>query len=361
MPVNHSRREFAKACAWVGTGAVLARMNWPSRSLEHLWNARAEAQEAQGQVLPPEATNGPWRNLRAVKEKKVIDFHTHTYETPVQGTNYKEEGHMHEIDQWKDYTEDLIASMNRYGVAQACITPAFVPEEVVAETSFKAYPARFVRMTSAFTRHTKTEKEVSPTEVAQIYKGQFDQGAKGVGETGYMLGVRGNYTVKDLKPVIDVILQYDVPVLTHTGWGVSGQRVGQNYIGAERWAENFGLLLSTYPDLKVVLGHMGGRLAIPDGYEALRLAYSFDNAYCEMSKSPVAVVTEAVKGLGAERVLFGSDWNRPQGKMYGPLNQHFVFQQWYNLNTIANAEITEDQRDWVLSKSARKLLKLDAT
>ncbi len=157
--------------------------------------------------------------------------------------------------------ERLYRGPNRFDESvwssSACLTPAFVPEEVVAETSFKAHPDRFIRMTSAFTRHTKTEKDVSPTEVAQIYKEQFDQGAKGVGETGYMLGVRGDYTVKDLKPVIDVILQYDVPVLTHTGWGVSGQRVGQNYIGAERWAENFGLLLSTYPDLKVVLGPHG--------------------------------------------------------------------------------------------------------
>jgi hypothetical protein len=35
-----------------------------------------------------------------------------------------------------------------------------------------------------------------------------------------------------------------------------------------------------------------------------------------------------------------------------------VYQHWWNLNTIANADMTEDQRDWVLYKSARKLLKL---
>ena len=121
-----------------------------------------------------------------------------------------------------------------------------------------------------------------------------------------------------------------------------------------------GDLASAYPDMKIIIGHTGGALAMPDGYEALRLAFSFDNTYCEMSKAPVEIVNAAVKGIGAERVLFGSDFNRPEGKTYGPLNQHFVFQQWYNLNTIANCDLTEDERDLILYKNARRLFKLDA-
>jgi len=57
--------------------------------------------------------------------------------------------------------------------------------------------------------------------------------------------------------------------------------------------------------------------------------------------------------------MFGSDWNRPQPKTYGPLNEHYVFQQWYTLNHVAEADITEDERDQILYKTARKLLKLN--
>jgi predicted TIM-barrel fold metal-dependent hydrolase len=79
-----------------------------------------------------------------------------------------------------------------------------------------------------------------------------------------------------------------------------------------------------------------------------------------MSKAQVEIVNAAVKGIGAERVLFGSGFNRPEGKTYGPLNQHFVFQQWYNLDTIANSGLTEDERDLIPYKNARRLFKLDA-
>jgi predicted TIM-barrel fold metal-dependent hydrolase len=103
---------------------------------------------------------------------------------------------------------------------------------------------------------------------------------------------------------------------------------------------------------------MGGQFNHTDGWEAVRLLFSFDNAYCDTSKSRPDIVTEAVKGIGAERVMFGSDWNRPEMKEYGPYFMRSSYQHWHNLNTIANADMTEDQRDWVLYKSARKLLKL---
>jgi predicted TIM-barrel fold metal-dependent hydrolase len=359
-----SRREFLRNTATMGafTG-LLPRDAEPegnrlSASPQNSSEARPDLIKLKSMPPPPEAANGPWRNLRAVKEKKVIDFHTHTYETPVQGTNYKEEAHMHDIDQWSDFTEGLITSMNHHGVALSCLTPAFVTYETVAATSFTTHPDRFVRMTSGLTNETKGAKEVSPEKMAELYRMQFDAGARGIGETGFMLGVRGNYTVKDLKPILDLVREHDAPVLLHTGWGVAGQRPDQHYKAAWRWAEDFGSLFSAYPDVKFVLGHTGGVIETPDAREAIRLAYSFDNTYCEVSKSPASIITAAVKGVGAERVLFGSDWNRVEPQTYGPLQQGYIFQQWYTLNHVAEADITEDERDQLLYKTARTLLKL---
>jgi predicted TIM-barrel fold metal-dependent hydrolase len=119
-----------------------------------------------------------------------------------------------------------------------------------------------------------------------------------------------------------------------------------------------GSLFSAYPQVKFVLGHTGGVIETPDAWEAVRLAYSFDNTYCEVSKSPARIITAAVKGIGAERVLFGSDWNRVEPQTYGPLDEGYIFQQWYTLNHVAEADITEDERDQILYKTARMLLKL---
>lgn len=358
--INHSRRDFLKIGAAAGAAAsMLPEVSKAARPVED--PGRAAAAQARDSNLPPEATNGPWRNLRAVKEKKVFDFHTHTWETPVQGKNYTEEKHMHDIDQWKDYTDQLIASMDKHGVAQAALSPAFVPYETYLQSSYKNYPDRFIKMTSMLTDRTKGRmNQVTVEEATEILKDQIQDGCKGVGEGGFYWGPEGKYTTKDLKPFVDVILEHDLPVLVHSGWAVTGtaSNYGRGYTTAWRWAERFGGLMSTYPGLKFVLGHTGGAIATPDAWEAIRLAYSFDNAYCEVSKSPVEIITAAVRGIGAERVLFGSDFNRPEPKTYGPLNEHYVFQQWYTLNRVAQADITEGERDQILHKTARTLLKL---
>ncbi len=48
MSVNHSRREFTKTCALVGNRSCFGSCELAISSLQHLWNASAEAQEAQG-------------------------------------------------------------------------------------------------------------------------------------------------------------------------------------------------------------------------------------------------------------------------------------------------------------------------
>src|SRR3972149_8092563 len=52
---------------------------------------------------------GPWQGLRAVKEKKVIDIHSHLYRRRApDGTFFVE-------------ADDMIASMDIHGIAQACV------------------------------------------------------------------------------------------------------------------------------------------------------------------------------------------------------------------------------------------------
>jgi len=312
-----------------------------------------------GQSLPPEATNGPWRNLRAVKERKVFDVHCHAYAARVQGHNYKEEGELHAISKWQDYTNELIAAMDRHGIAQAAMNSAHETYETVVSTDVTPHLDRFVRSSGMPTNDSKG-KDLTPQMVAEIYRTHLERdGCVLIGETAgdafTSLLRQKKYTAKDLKPMADVVMKHDVPVQMHTGWSAT---VVRSYQAAWHWAEDVGAVLAEYPDIKFILGHTGGERATPDGWEAVRLAFSFDNAYVDTSKSPAEIVSEVVRGIGAERVMFGSDWNRPEILGYGPFHTRAVYQHWYNLNTIANADLTDDQRDWILHKSARKLLKL---
>ena len=313
-----------------------------------------------GQSLPPEAANGPWKSLRAVKEKKVIDLDCHAYETQVQGKTYKEEHEMHALGKYQDYTKDLIASMDQHGIAQVALYPSLVTYEQVRDTSFQQYPARFIR-TSTMPSTASRGNSLTPTELAQVYKEHIEKdNCKVIGSGGTIAGLLAKNSAKDLSPVADVIISHDIPVEIHTGWTATGCAMGYGrpYSAVSQWTQQVSSLMTAFPDIKFIIQDGGGSLEIPDGHEALRLLYSYDNAYIDTGKSTPKIVTEAVRGVGAERVLFASDWNRPQLKEYGPYHMRAVYQHWWNLNTIAKAEITEDQRDWVLYKSATKLLKL---
>ncbi|MEI9852471.1 MAG: amidohydrolase family protein [Sphingomonas sp.] len=206
---------------------------------------------------------------------------------------------------------------------------------------------------------------------AQLVADEFERqltvdGARMIGENAgsAVRGLLGRVSAKELGPVVDVLLKHDVPIAFHTGWTPTGSArstaTARPYETASHWAEAIGSFLTNFPDVKTILTHTGGQFGDLDGSEALRLLYSFDNVYCDTSKAPPRIVQAAVAGIGAERVMFGSDWNRPDLKTYGPYFMRASYQHWYNLNTIAIADITEDQRDWVLYRSAHKLLKLDA-
>jgi predicted TIM-barrel fold metal-dependent hydrolase len=311
--------------------------------------------------------------MRAVREKKVFDMHVHAYETPVQGSNYVEENEIHARDDYVNYVDQLVASMDRHGIQMAALNPAFTTFEEVYETSYQPHQDRFI-LSAGFPpeeikkrqvglRMLGNEVEFTPQEVAQIYETQLTQyGAKLIGETAgnaVPFSLMPRYETRELHPVVDVLLKHDVPLQIHTGWTPTGTAINRgSYQTAEDWAATMGRFMASFPDVKLILAHTGGQFNHLDGWEAVRLLFSFDNVYCDTSKSRPDIVTEAVKGIGAERVMFGSDWNRPEMKEYGPYFLRSSYQHWHNLNTIANADLTEDQRDWVLYRSARKLLKL---
>jgi len=84
------------------------------------------------------------------------------------------------------------------------------------------------------------------------------------------------------------------PILLHTG--------DFSYTAPAMMAD----MVSSYPDVVFVLGHSGSLAFVRD---AIEVAKAFANAYLETSgmTSP-AMLRRAVDELGAERILFGSDY-----------------------------------------------------
>ena len=99
-----SRRNFLMAAGMVGATAKVfsqesmgAQASQPQANqppdyhwgdpYEYLPQARAADHKAPD---TPEATNGPWKNLRAVQQKRVIDIGSHSGEHRKEGSNYRE-------------------------------------------------------------------------------------------------------------------------------------------------------------------------------------------------------------------------------------------------------------------------------
>ena len=68
--------------------------------------------------------------------------------------------------------------------------------------------------------------------------------------------------------------------------------------------EAFESWYTEFPQVKFILAHMN----LHDPQIAMDLAEKYPNLMVETSWQPMEVISEAVRRLGSQRVLFGSDW-----------------------------------------------------
>ena len=95
------------------------------------------------------------------------------------------------------------------------------------------------------------------------------------------------------KLPFEVASTLGVPLMIHTGFQIPYAL--PSLAGARA---------SAFPELRVVLAHAG---MAPFWYEAVEVARANPNIYLETSWVPVYALQRMVAGLGAARVLFGSD------------------------------------------------------
>jgi predicted TIM-barrel fold metal-dependent hydrolase len=135
---------------------------------------------------------------------------------------------------------------------------------------------------------------------------------------------------------------YDLALLFHTS-----EPVGHAYPGKEGLPlEQLWRFIADFPGVNVIAAHWGGGLPfyalMPEVRESLATTY-VDTAGTSFLYTP-DVFPHAVDLLGAERILFGSDFPlRPLERC---------------LEEVRNATIDDDARRLILGESARKLLRL---
>lgn len=131
-------------------------------------------------------------------------------------------------------------------------------------------------------------------------------------------------------PVFDVAAKYKIPVLSHSS--------RSEFCTPMLFAD----IATRYPEVPVIMGHMGKQHLHYDVLPVMRLA---ENIYLENSGSKLQILLEeAVKKFGAERVLFGTD---------GP---HELLPAY--VARIEDLNVSEEDKEWIMGKSAAKIFKL---
>ena len=151
---------------------------------------------------------------------------------------------------------------------------------------------------------------------------------------GVKLWVGKRCSTEDLDPLIHRCGELNALVFQHTYLKITGNLLG------ESTPQDLAELAERHPDVPLICGHTGA-----DWTLGIRTVRQFPNISVGISGSdPTAGFVEmAVRELGAERVLYGSDAG----------GRSFASQ----LAKVYGAEITDEQRIAILGGNLRRMLK----
>lgn len=209
----------------------------------------------------------------------IIDAHNHLGEVPALG--------------WRQTPEELLAQMDANGVDRAVVCPQTYPQSTVLAVNQEDnnYIGRLAR---------EHPKRFVGFGISTPYSGS-DKGAGEAERALTKLGLRGiklhqRYHAYHLRPdmvgaILEVCGALGAPVLIHSG-------------DARSHPSLVGCLALAFPRVTVIMGHMGQNY-YADAIDAALLA---PNLVLETSGAPAPdCVAAAVKAIGSERVVLGSD------------------------------------------------------
>jgi len=128
-------------------------------------------------------------------------------------------------------------------------------------------------------------------------------------------------------------IEKNVPVLAHAFHKAFGQ------LEHESTAQNIRCLALRFPELKIIMAHLGGNL-----YHGLRCIADLKNVYSDFSGTMIGTgdINYAIDIIGEDRILFGTDM--PGG------GRQCVAQ-------VEEAVLTQEQKDKIYWKNAQKIFR----
>ena len=145
---------------------------------------------------------------------------------------------------------------------------------------------------------------------------------------------------------METVAKYNVPVLFATGWT---QFPGRMYHADPIYVDE---IAGRYPNVPIVLTKMGRGIA--HYFEsALIVAMRNPNVYFDTTYSNGDHIRRAVRTIGADRMMFGSDWAVVWRWVREPEDLYSA-----RLRAVRESGISMAEQAQILGKTAEKLFKV---
>lgn len=242
----------------------------------------------------------------------IIDFHCHIGQSKLFSSQ-------------SGTAKDIVELMDRHGIDKAVLIPSASPrkpryyEDV--RDALQEFPDRFYGF---FLANPREE------DVCDMLEMVADKhGFKGVKLHPSFLGFAAD-DEQWVYPIVEKARDLNICVMVHS----------DPSIYATPW--QVGLLAMDFPDVPVVMAHMGFVDVIYND-AAIKMAKRAPNLYLETcGVSAEGKVAQAVREIGASRVLHGSDM-----PFHNPA---------FDMARIKYADISEEDKKLILGENAKKLL-----
>jgi hypothetical protein len=242
----------------------------------------------------------------------IIDFHAHIFPKSMRENR---EAYFQDEPEFRLLYEspksrlcgarEMVAAMDREGVDFSVVfgfpwrrSEHFLAHNEYILESVRRFPDRLIGFCCFDVFHEQAAREAERCLAA---------GLSGVGELAFYQAGIDREALAHLEPIMALSRENAAPVLIHTN-----EPVGHWYPGkAPVRLSQIYRMITTFPENRMVLAHWGGGIFF---YHLMRkeVKAQFRNLYVDTAASPFLydpqIYEIAAKILGADRILFGSDF-----------------------------------------------------
>ena len=256
-----------------------------------------------------------------------------------------------------DNSDALIAHMDEFGIDKALVQarPGSVTNDQVA-ISVRRHPDRLYGMMrighdqEAAYEYLEDPAPVRESCAAEVAHCIGELGMVGLGEIfvrALTKEVDPEAIARDLVPLMDAVRAHKVPVQFPTAWT---QFPGGLFYGNPIWADE---VACRYPDVPIILTKMGRSMTTyfePCMAVAMRNA----NVHFDVVGTSPEHLNQAIRAIGSERILFGTDWSATWSKIREPYDLYTL-----RLKVLDDAGIDDQARENILWRNAVRLFGLN--